>query len=191
MKPFLLEQIHRSCARGGVNAQIGDGVEPGAALGIEILQGVEGASGQKVIFYITNHSLDLSLGAWAVGTMSSWLKAVIVGKITEARIDQAGPHDHLAHVVIEDALWPSAKVGEGVLMAADEALQAHGASELDVERPAKAQDHDEEENACPGAVGKLIATGFGPIGLCLFARRSFETGGKFRGHLAAQPIKES
>jgi hypothetical protein len=30
-----------------------------------------------------------------------------------------------------------------------------------------------------------------PIGLRLFARRGLETRGKFRGHLAAQPIKES
>ena len=63
-------------------------------------------------------------------------------------------------------------------MAADEALQAHGAGELDVECSAKAQDHDEEENACRGAIGKLIAARFGPIDLRLFARWGFETGGK-------------
>src|ERR1041384_2477644 len=146
MLALLFQQITGTRPGGRMHAHIGRRLEPGTSLPIEILERMKAAPAKKVILHITDHALDLPLGARTIRSMRLCFKAMVIGKVAETRVHQPRSHDDLAHVVIEDVRGPATKVSKRVLMTADQRLQAHRAGKLEVERPAEPEHHDEKEN---------------------------------------------
>jgi hypothetical protein len=150
---------------------------------------MEAAASKKVVLHIADHAFDLALGARTVRTMG--FEAMVVGKVAEAWIDEPGPDDDLTHVVIEDLGRPASEVGKSVLMAANQALQTHGAGELNVESPREAQHHDKKEHTNRAAIGQLIAAGFSPVRLGQLAGRRLESNGQMRRAAQTQGGQET
>jgi hypothetical protein len=65
-------------------------------------------------------------------------------------------------------------------MATNQALQTHGACELNVESPRKPEHHDKEEHTNRAAIGQMIAASFSPVCLSLFAWRRLEANDQMR-----------
>jgi hypothetical protein len=117
---LLGEAIAGADLGGSVYPDIGDMAEPVVALGVEVVEPVEGAAVQKAVAQVGDAAFDLALGAGAVGAAAFGLEGVVTHEVLEAGADAVGADDDLAHVVVEDAPGPSAEEGKGVLMAADE-----------------------------------------------------------------------
>ncbi len=118
-------------------------------------------------------------------------KTVMIGEVAEAGIDALRPGGDLAHVVVEDVTGPAAEESEGVLMAADQGLDAHGAGELGIEHPGEREDDDEGIEADRFSGWGSEAAEFGPMGLGLFARRGLETDGELRGGGGFESMEEA
>ena len=86
--------------------------------------------------------------------MGFGFEAVVISKVAEAWIDEPRSDHDLTHVVVEDLGRPAPEVCKSVLVAANQALQTHGAGELNVEGPREAEHHDKEEHANRAAIGQ-------------------------------------
>jgi hypothetical protein len=76
-------------------------------------------------------------------------------------------------------------------MAANQALQTHGAGELNVEGSGEAEHHNEEKHANKGAIGQMISANLSPVRLGLFAWRYLEANGQLRRPAHTQGGKET
>ena len=85
---------------------------------VEIREIGEGAAVQQVVLHIADGTLDLALGASAIGLMSFRDKAIVIGKVHEERVPGLRVQSDLLHVVVENLLAPAAEKREGILMAA-------------------------------------------------------------------------
>ena len=63
------ESITGTRLRGAVHAHVGHVAEPVAALGVEIIEAVEGAAVQKAVAQVGDTAFDLALGEGAVGSV--------------------------------------------------------------------------------------------------------------------------
>src|SRR5688572_16984466 len=127
---FLEQAVARPGLGGRVYPDIGDGAEPVAALGGEVVETVERAAVEEAVAQIGDAALDLTLGPRPIRPAALDLEAVMAGEVEEALVDALGPDDDLAHVVVEDAPGPAAEKREGVLMTANQRGQGHRAGKL-------------------------------------------------------------
>jgi len=161
-----------------VQAHVGDGAEPVAALAVEVIQAGKSAAVEKTRAHVADRALDLAFGSRPIGPAAFGFETVMPAKVEEAGVGAVRSDDDLPHVAVEDALGPTTEESESVLVTADQRRERHGTCELDVEIPRVAQDHHEGIDLDRGAVGLRVAANLGPVALGLLTWRCLETHGQ-------------
>src|SRR6266550_8047250 len=128
----------------------------------------------EVLAHIADAVLGLALGLRMLGATEAGPKAVVLGEV-----DKAGMEDRVAMVVVtqpdrldsvvENLLWHTAEVVEGLLMASEEERQRLAVGEVEVLRSRPAQCHDESLHAL---ATRLLERA--PVDLRLVSGWSFE-----------------
>jgi len=135
--------------RRGVDARIGDRVEPFAELSIQIVEIAEGAAEEKILADIAERPLDLPLRFRAIGFAGARPEAVMAGEIEQRAIvdDEAVrvfADDGGLHAVVEDLARNAAERLEGGHVAAQDALHILMQNEARPDEAGMAQDHGKE-----------------------------------------------
>ena len=171
---------HALC--GGVDAGVGDLVEPLAELVVEVTEIAKAAAEEEVFTDVAKRPLHLALGFGAVGLAGFGQVAVVPGELDEgAVVDDVASlgiltAEHRAHAVVEDLGWGPLQRLESGGVAAQQGLQILVRHEPAPQHPAVAQ-HQREQPHDPldaGLVGEHGAE-VGEIHLRLATRRRLET----------------
>ena len=125
---FLGEGLVDDAAGRGVNARIGDRIQPMAELTVQIVEIAEGPAEEEVLADVAERPLDLALGLGPIGPAGAGLEAVMAGEIDKRAIVDDEPIRVLAddrglHAVVQDLARYAVDRLEGGDMAAQDALQ--------------------------------------------------------------------
>jgi len=170
---FLGKEFVRFFLSLSMNPDIGHGLQPMAGGGIDDFVIGKFQALQKVLFYITDGVLHAAFFMWFFDSTGPDLKAVMIGKIQVARIEDnriGGPAQHRHFAVIDPYLIGNpSKIFEGMLMAGKEVFHGLCQGELQIHFPAVSQHHDKERQAPPGGTDR-DQTGITPIDLGTLTR---------------------
>jgi hypothetical protein len=126
---FLGEVLADHAACGGVNAGIGDLVEPLAELVVEVGQVAKAAAEEEVLADVAKRAFHLAFCFRPIGLTGLGQVAVVAGELDQGAVvdDVAGlwvlAHEHGAHAVVEDLGRHAAQRFEGCGVAAQQGLQ--------------------------------------------------------------------
>lgn len=106
-RQLLGEGFVDDAAGRGVQARIGDSVEPVSELPIQIVEISEDAAKEEVLANVAERPLNLAFGLWPVGTTGLWQITVMLRKFAErAVVDDAAililADDGCLHPVVEN-----------------------------------------------------------------------------------------
>ena len=178
---LLGEMLGDDAPGGGVDAHIGDLVEPLAELHVEIVEVAEAAAEEEVLADVAERALDLALRLGPVGLARLRQVAVVAGEVEQgAVVDDVASlgilaAEHGAHAVVEDLLRHAAERLEGGGMAAQQRRQVLMQHEAGPHHAAVAE-HQREQPDDPlgaGLVGEHGAE-MREVDLRLAARRGLE-----------------
>ena len=153
-----------------VVADVGDGVEPVAAGGVDGAEAVrEVESGEQVFLHVADEVFDAAFFVGFAHGAGAGFEAVVGGEVEVAGIEDGLLAEAVAEhagleVVDEDDAGGAAEELQGVLMAGEEVFGGLAAGELDVGHAAVAEDHDEEREAAAGGAD-LDDSGAAPVDL--------------------------
>ena len=200
MRQFLGEVFGDNPPRGGMGSRIGDLIQPGSELQVQILEVTEAATQEKVLAHIAVWPLHFALRLGAIGTAGFWLVAVVSGESAQRGVvDDVTAFgivavEHGAHAVVEDFRRYAAELGESVGMASQQRLHVLVQHEAAPHHPAVAEHEREQPDDPLGSrlVGKDRAE-MSEIHLRLTAGRRLETdlkaGGRSWTHLAQEILQ--
>ena len=125
---FFSEGLVDHSPRGGVDARIGNTIQPVAELAIKIIEIAEGATEKKVLPNIAERTLDFALRFLTIRAAGARLKAVMAGEIEKPPIidDQALgiiADDGGLHAVVQYLTWRAADRLKSGDMTTQDALQ--------------------------------------------------------------------
>ena len=86
MRLLFGEVFGDNAPRGGVGPRVGDPIQPGPELQVQILEVTEAAAQEEVLAHVAIWPLYLSLGLRAIGTAGFWLVAVVRGECAQRGI---------------------------------------------------------------------------------------------------------
>src|SRR5258708_18630886 len=169
------QSVNRSLAGGAVDAYVAGLIQPAPAEAEQVLCGLVVADSRpEVLAHVADAAFGLALGLRTLGGTEPRSKAVVLGEVDEARME-----DRVAMVVvtqpdrldsvIENLLRHTTEIAEGLLVAGEEQCQCLAVGEVEVLRSRPAQRHHESLHAL--ATGLLEGA---PINLSLTPRRSLE-----------------
>src|SRR5712691_4703634 len=143
------QAVNGSLAGGAVNAHVAGLVQPAPSQTKQVVGlAVVADPRPEVLAHVADSVLGLALGLRTLGATESRPKAVVVGEVDEARMEDrvtalvVTQPDRL-HPVIENLLGHPAEVVKGLLMASQEKRQRLAVREVEVLRARPAQSHDE------------------------------------------------
>ena len=142
-QPFASPEMERALAGRCVDARVGRVREPVTRLRVEVCEIAEVAPGKEVVLDVMDHAFHLALGARPANAMCLGRETIVVGEISEQRVQFGWREPHLLRVVVEDFLRPAAEELESVAMTAKQRGQSHRSGKLDKKHPRKSQHHDE------------------------------------------------
>ena len=144
---LLGEGLVDAAAGGAVHADVGDGVEPLAALLVEVVPGGEGAAGEEVVFEVVEGPFHLAPPFLVPGPPDGGLEAIVLGEGQEGGMPAGLAADAAQGdgglVVIGDAAAEAPVVAEGLLVRPEQGRQALVAEEGHEQAAAEAQDQAE------------------------------------------------
>ncbi len=148
-RPLLGERLGDPAAFGvcGHLARVGDRLDPGGELRVEVVDGGERAGVEERVAQVANGPLDLPLLVSPVGRARLGGEVVVARQLEQAWMEADGIALPLQHsrleVVVEQSARHAAEPLEGAHMAADEALQGLVEGEAREHGARPAQHHDE------------------------------------------------
>src|SRR5207249_4794957 len=111
----------------GERAGVGDLGDPARGLRVEILQRAEATGREEGVAEVLDHPLDLALLVAAVRGARLGCEVIVAGQLEHARMEAdviPGPvEDDAFEIVVENRPGRAAEGGEGLDVAAEEALQ--------------------------------------------------------------------
>ena len=117
--------------RGAVHANVGDVVHPVKALGVQVVDSIERASREKVVFDVIHESFDFPFRSRTNVAMRLDREAVMLGKVGEGFVRSPGPIRTCFMLSYKIGLRPATKVSERFLMTLDQLRRLHRRGELD------------------------------------------------------------
>ena len=186
-KALAQQAFRRPLAGGGVLAAVGDRVEPGEQLAVQVLEVGEDAAHEEAVLEVADRAFDLALGAGPVGPAEARREAVAAGEVEQAgvvagAVGEALQDDHLG-VVVEHLGGHAAEVGEGARVAGEEGLQVGAPDGLGVESAREAEHHDEQLRGAL-LLAQQVAAETAPVDLGLLAGRGLEAHHRLAAALA-------
>ena len=175
---FLLPALGDRLPVSSMHAGVGHRVEPGKQIPVRLIDRAEPVATPEALADVVHGTFHLALHPGAVRRAGLGRKAAVVGEVQQLDIEvhlaAVAPDHHMLHVVVEHLGGHAAQVMKRTFVAIQKALQGAALDELDIHRPAVAQQHQEEVD------GAGAATGFGdfkvsPVHLSLQPRHGLET----------------
>ena len=138
-----------------MEADIGDVVHPLACRRIDKTEIGKLQAGEEVLLDVADRVFDAALFMSLSDAAGGNRKAVVIGKILVAGIEQRRFADRAFQdggfqIIDHDAADHTAEVSEGVLVAVQEVFHGFGQREFDIEQAAVTEDHDKETQAARG-----------------------------------------
>ena len=151
------EGVEGALAGLGVDAHVGDGVQPQAHGGGELGEGADLPAVQEAALHIVDRVFHDALGLRMRGGAGLDLEAVVAGEVevlgVEDRRGAGAVREHRGLAVVDQHFAGHAAEGlEGTLVAPQPPFLRLAQRKLDVQPAAVRQDQDEEAQGAPGAV---------------------------------------
>ena len=149
------EQLDGRAFGGAVQADVGHGVQPLPAGGIEVGKVAQLQAGQEVLLDVADGVFHAAFFVGLANATGGDGETVMVGKVLVTRVEDGrfadGPSQHGAFQVIDHAASrDAAEEVEGVDVGVQEVLHGLGEGELDIHHAAVAEHHDEEAETASG-----------------------------------------
>ena len=174
--PLLGVGLVDAAPRGAVHADIGHGVQPLAALRVQVVPGGEGAAAQEVLLEVEEGALDLAAPLFVPRPPHRWLEAIVTGELQEGRMPARAAADAAQGdgglIVIGDPAAQAPVVRERRLVGPQQGRQAFVPEEPHEQAPGARQDQGKGVHHRQ-PVGDQHAIGT-PVRLRLLARRRLE-----------------
>lgn len=160
--PFHLQPVDGSFLGGAVHPDVGDGVDPGLHLPVQVRVIHEARRGPEVAPEVLDPALHPPLGLSPVRPAEPDVEPHPQGEVQEAFVPHRQPalvpaQDHHLGVVVQTVAWDAAQPGEGVDVAADEGVNIRPADELHIDRPRPTQHHHEGPDPARRALRRPVS----------------------------------